>query len=125
MGFDVWGPSDCHSTTVNTQCQSTTTTRLAARTKSTKGSRALVSGAVRCSGTPPPPRWARSPRVDATAGAGGGATAGSPEWSGGAAAQLDGAADELAHGLLVGAVGDECADAVLEVGGQALVGLGR
>ena len=80
IGFEAWGPSGCHTTTVKTQCHSTTITRLAPRTKSTKGSR--------------------------------------PSSSGGAATQVDGAADELADRLLVGAVGHQRLDAALEVGGE-------
>ena len=53
-----------------------------------EGIAALVSGTVRCSGTSYHLPVGPVSAGDATAGAGAGATAGSPEWSGGAAAQL-------------------------------------
>jgi hypothetical protein len=52
MGFEAWGPSSCQTTTVKTQCHSTTTTRLAPRTRSTKGSRSVEIGSS-CGIRPP------------------------------------------------------------------------
>lgn len=43
MGLEAWGPSGLHSIVVNTQCHTTTTSKLRARSVSMTGSRSDVA----------------------------------------------------------------------------------